>query len=404
MIADANVKPRVTWGGWAVLMLGMACLTLVPARAEDEKPVPPVSPQESAAPFALTTFCCPATTSEDDNAPADSEAGEADQNQNSRAAETQYISNGFREKAKFGRGESFSLIGDLTSSRFWTEHPSLAIEQANAITKLNNLLSEARVNSWLADAEYLDGNPADYQDYVARSNVRRSETIDHAQCLVTLGLLTESQAALVIQRLLSGQRQLYSLYQENVQELLGMTESQKERLAHVEEDAREKNARLNWFSVDPQEQKKFKAKRAVIKQEIDAAAKKILTPEQQEKWSQLTAKRTLPAEPPELPALSKAEAARINIEELSPTFRVLANNGDIFRISAEQKKLLKDLKEVAQIGLFWISQRGGQQQTKPIAETRAKFIKHAEQVALLGILTQSQAEMVQGLVTLSSGC
>lgn len=68
MIADANVKPRVTWGGWAVLMLGLACLALVPARAEDEpiSPEPPVKTETDSAPpvspAPLAGFCCPETT------------------------------------------------------------------------------------------------------------------------------------------------------------------------------------------------------------------------------------------------------------------------------------------------------------------------------------------------------
>jgi hypothetical protein len=225
--------------------------------------------------------------------------------------------------------------------------------------------------------------------------------------MVKLGLLTAPQAALVVQRRMT-RFPTISLSDEFVQELLGMTNAQKEELAQVWVEAKSRKARLNLMAVDPQELEQSSDSLQEIEQWTDAAVLAIRTPKQRKIWDQLTAERTLPPEPPDLPVLTEAEAARITIEELSPIFRAVAETTDAIELSDEQKRLLKDLKDVTRLGLFWISQRDGEapfppgisdgEQGNPITETRAKFLKHAEQVALLGILTQQQAEKVQEAV------
>jgi hypothetical protein len=135
----------------------------------------------------------------------------------------------------------------------------------------------------------------------------------------------------------------------------------------------------------------------------------IRTPKQREKWEQLTARRTLPAEPPDLPVPTEAETAQIKLEKVSPIFRAVAENMDALELSDEQKKLLKGLKDVTRLGLFWISHRDGKTpfppgidgggQADPVKQTRDEFLKHAGQVAFLGILTQQQAAKIVKAVT-----
>jgi len=126
-------------------------------------------------------------------------------------------------------------------------------------------------------------------------------------------------------------------------------------------------------------------------------------------WSRLTAEQSLPAEPPDLPALSDAEVASIKIEDVSPTFRALAEKANTLGMYDDQKKLLKDLEEVARAGLLWIGLRNAEGPPTPhadvrerqadwVSQRRAEFVKHAEQVALLGILTQRQAEELQAAI------
>lgn len=130
-------------------------------------------------------------------------------------------------------------------------------------------------------------------------------------------------------------------------------------------------------------------------------ALEILTPNQRETWAKLTAPRTLPANPPEMPAPSEAATAAIKVDEASPVFHLLAERAEALQLSDAQKKLLKTLDEVTQEGLYWISLKN--RQTDPsaadrVSQSRAEFLKEAEQVALLGILTEKQASQLQSAV------
>jgi hypothetical protein len=328
------------------------------------------------------------------------------------ARERQELSEGFRMIPVFGsKHDYYNMIGALVKGSFWTKRNKLLLtkEQADAILKLDGLVWDASVKSWLADADYLDGNPPEFKEYVARSKARRYKTISHAQRMVSLGLLTEPQAAFVMQRYLSGSRHLYPISDPNVQELLGITENQKMKLAEVGKEANSREARLNLWSVDQKEQEQIRATMDANTQALDAAATGILTPSQLDIWSRLTAERSLPAEPPDLPALSNAEAARIKISDLSPTFHELAERTKTLGLSADQNKQLKGLEEVMQHGLLWTGPRStegakvpAKAPKEPVDQApnrRAEFVMHAEQVALLGILTESQAKQVQAAVS-----
>ena len=89
-------------------------------------------------------------------------------------------------------------------------------------------------------ADYMDTNPSDYREHQARFGRMTSSTLRHAERMVALGLLTEPQAAVVMQHYLSGGSdgsRPYYLHNENVQQMLGMTAAQKEELIKVEQTA-----------------------------------------------------------------------------------------------------------------------------------------------------------------------
>ena len=99
---------------------------------------------------------------------------------------------------------------------------------------------------------------------------------------------------------------------------------------------------------------------------------------------------------------------RVLLANLSTTFRVLADTPKFYiGLSPYQKRLLRDLEEVTRDGLLWISLRNPgsddsdppadahDDRADPIAQARREFLMHAEQVALLGILTEAQAELVR---------
>ena len=372
--------------------------------------------QSDAVRADLPAFGCPEPgAAQDDAAAADPQADEKQENPepatnpvNQRAAVTKQLSAELRRAAEHDAqvrtDPYFSSIGGLVQSRGWKKILPLAPVQTESILKLEGLLWDARWQSLRADADYLAQNPADYREYLDRSHARRTDALDHAQCMIALGLLTEEQAALVAQRRLPPRRQqVFNAvrYRLRVQELLGISQGQLDLLNQVGADARQQRARLNWFSADPEESQHVTAESTRIERESFGALEQILTPRQRQILEQLMAERTLPAEPPDVRRPSAVEAERIDIEELSPTFRALAEQADVLGLSADQRKWLAELKDVARTGLFHISveKREGpylpgdprNDKTDPIGQTRAAFLRHVEQIALVGILTQQQA-------------
>lgn len=63
LIADKRVTPRFTPGGWILLAFGLACLTIVPARAE---PTP-----VAVEPNAFSVYCCPTSSSASESTTTD---------------------------------------------------------------------------------------------------------------------------------------------------------------------------------------------------------------------------------------------------------------------------------------------------------------------------------------------
>jgi hypothetical protein len=326
--------------------------------------------------------------------------------------ENQQISDDFRFLVTWRRGEEIGMIGNLAKNEFGNVL-QLTEKQKFALRELNDLASEARVQSLSAEAEPYDGDPARRRRDIARRDGRRAQSITHAQRLVTAGLLTEEQAAYMVQNTLNGDFEWNYVYEGSIQELIAVTPSQQRGLAQVGKDiANEETAKALpvAFSRDPQDGELFKniGKESLRRQELEV--RKILTPVQLEKWGGLTATRRPPAAPPrstrESP--SDAEEAAVVIEDMSPTFRALAERGNALGLNSDQTKLLERLKVVTRLGLIWIRRerleaksKGVQDSPKsdsPFAHVPEDFVKHAEQVALCGILTEQQAEKVGDLI------
>jgi len=133
-----------------------------------------------------------------------------------------------------------------------------------------------------------------------------------------------------------------------------------------------------------------------FKKKYHSDLKAVLVPAQQKKWAQLSTK-------PPLPLPSAADQTRINVKERSEVFRAIAHlqNEHALKLSEAQTKLLDELYVVTLRGLFWLESVNGSQgksELSGLVRTQAQFLKHAEQVILLGILTESQARQVQELL------
>ncbi len=358
-------------------------------RFEASAAPPGEGPRPDAKPPAVKTATCPEGP---DKGQGDKESLEA------RAVNTKAFSFDYRHRRMY-RADSYedSLIGGLVDNYWWMKSLPLVPAQANAIKKLDELVRDANDHATLVAADYMDTNPPDYQEFADRFDRRLHETLRRGERMTAVGLLTEPQAAFVMQRYLSGSGRLYGLRDKNVQDLLGMTASQNKELDKVGEAANRREALLNLWSVDPIEQEYNRTVMIANEKRMNEEALKVLTPSQRKVWDGLTAERSLPAKSPEMAAPSEAEAARIKIEDVSPVFRVLAEKADAFKLSDSQKKLLNRLKEITREGLFWIRLRNSKDAVPAdrASQASAEFVKQAEQVALFGILTEKQAEQVE---------
>jgi hypothetical protein len=349
MITNVARKPRQSTSCRLLLAVSLSWLAMLPAQAAENE-------EQHAQPAEqLVWITADGQTLQPENL--------------SDAAAIYNLRSGLRTGPLFSRACAgpLDLIGNLSTHPFWTEVLPLSPTQSQAITKLDDLVQEADTLSLYADADYPANDFASYEAYLARSRERREAAIHHAQRMVDLGLLTEPQAAFVLQRWMTTRRRSRVMYNERVQQLLGMTESQVQELAHICENYRD--------------------------EKVSPALWEMLTIPQREMWVQLTAERTLPAEPPNLPSSQLLDAEDIDLAELSPTFRVLLAPPPFYARPSYQGRLLRDLEEVTRDGLLWISLRDpGANDADAIAQARNEFLMHAEQVALLGILTEAQAE------------
>jgi hypothetical protein len=345
---------RVSRGGWVLLAAGLTTLALVPARAAEKSstvsaPVPSAAASDNAAkPAAPPVVPAPARPKP---------------RVKSEAEEIQTLREMTRMTPKFsGSCGGYDRIGALTAFPFWTKTLPLANEQIRTINMLEAVVGESRELSFYNEADYPTQSLAEYQAYLNRSHPRRLAAIKHAQRIVALGLLTDQQAEFVLYRYVSKSRPTYSFGE----------------------------ARLSLFSVDPEVQKRNQAEMMANNQDTDAATLALLSPNQRLIWSRTNVVRELAKEPPELPAIADLEADREKLRQERSLFCILGRVPSYFGESGYQRRLLRDLEEVTATGLSWI--RMSKSPAEQVAQRRAAFLRHAEQFALTGILTEDQAK------------
>jgi hypothetical protein len=310
-----------------------------------------------------------------------------------RAQATRELSTNFRAVPLFDSGCKLHLIGDLATTPFWTETLQLADAQRDVLNTLDDLVRHAQHNSFRMDADYMDQNPADYREHVSRSERRRLNSLAHAQRIVQRGLLTEPQTEFVIQRYLTTVSPKFPLRNLMVQSLLGITASQQHRLDEI--GALASNVEgydLAWSQLPEH------ANRAAIDNQhdaIDAAVLNVLNSSQQTRWSELRAKRPSPTQPTNRLPLSQELAANIQLADRSPTLRALNQQADNLQLTAEQRQLLKDLEQIAQLGLHWLDLESHDGHHDAVDLRRAAFLTAVEQFAMDGILTQRQANQLK---------
>ena len=326
----------------------------------------------------------------------------------------QKLAQSFVERAKFekNRNPSHTMIGDLITARLWVEAMTLAEKQKEAITKVNDLVNEINYQLMLAHSTGYSGDPDAYQKYLDRSGQRSMAAYRQAVGLVRTGLLTEAQAALVLQRELAadGRVNLYS--DPNIWgEQLGMTETQKQELSAIRDDAKWKGAPMVAlsFSKAPDASEQYKSLAAEIKQGHGQAAWAVLTPDQKKQWTAMTAVRPVLPVPPDLPEPGEmeAQAEHARLLKLSTTFRILTDGNDPLGLSAEQKSMVTRLEDVVERGLYWLDHAGrgakperrgdGEAGSGGVSPRRTAFLKYAEEFARLGVLSELQEDRLSTL-------
>jgi hypothetical protein len=296
--------------------------------------------------------------------------------------------------------DRYNLIGNLVENGWWRSQLPLSPAQADTIMKLDGLIRDASDNTGSMIADSLEKNPTGFRETLARFNERLHESIRRGQQVVSLGLLTESQAAYVLYSYTSDSNHLYVLRDPNIQELLGMTAAQNKELEKAADAATRREVQLNLWTVDPIEQEYVRTVMAANAKRMNAEALRVLTPAQRKIWDAFTAKRTLAAKAPEMPTPTKNDIEHIRISEKSAIFRMLAEKENTLKLTEAQKKLVNRLEEVAQTGLHWISLRKPESAAavERVSKVSAEFIQHAEQLVLSCILTEQQAEQIKSAI------
>lgn len=242
----------------------------------------------------------------------------------------------------------------------YTRKLSLKVEQVTAIAQLDSIVRDG-LQPRACEAMSPDGPATSIRQFQDRFE----QLLAHARQVNYCGLLRPVEAEYVLQQFLS-QEELWALrYCADVQQMLGL---------------------------EP-------------KQQDERISLKDLTAEQREIWNRLSQSRTPPEPSYQLYQLPENRKVEFDPVRHSAVFRILAESNDSLQLSKKQQRSLEALREVTQTGLWYLAVR--EEASIPpaaiihpptLAETKVKFLHHAEEIALLGILDETQEATVRALV------
>lgn len=315
-----------------------------------------------------------------------------------RAKRTQELSGGLRMRRKFIFHTGYLFIGDLAHAhRSGKPRLPLTDNQEQTIASLDRLIFLAQLETFSRDADYLEGNPRDFAAYLERSKTRQSQAIHHGQLMTLTGLLSPTQTRYSLQHYIAV-RKWHALYVDLIQELFELTTTQKRQLQQAQTNYNKSTKPLFLGSMRPKaDQRDIQAGIALYKEEFRRASRAVLTPSQNTKYDALLIQPKLPQVLPSTPPLSNDDQQRLALESLSPIFRSIRQQQKQLNLSVKQQEFLQQLTQITQRGLLWIetSETQETEQDLPLfSHSQAAFLKHAEQVALQGILSEQQAQLV----------
>lgn len=315
-----------------------------------------------------------------------------------RAKRTQELSNNLRLSQKFMFHSGYLFIGDLASSH-QSGKPRLPLtdNQEETLKKLDRLLLLAKFAAMDRDADYLESNPRDFEAYLQRSRQRQRAAVRHGQQMTFTGLLSPTQTRYTLQDYISV-RKWRSFRLSLIQELLDLTEPQLKQLKQAQDNYNKSTRPLFLGSMKPKaDQKEIQAGINLYKAEYHRAALAILNSDQRTRYDQLKT-RPPPIEVlPPTPPLTAADQQRLDLKQRSAVFRSISQQQNQLNLTPKQVEFLQQLTRITQCGLLWIeTTQTKQSEDAPdlFEHTLAEFLKHAEQVALQGILSEPQAQQV----------
>lgn len=296
-------------------------------------------------------------------------------------------------------GTHEGLIGELIERPAWKMNISFAPWQADIILKLDNIIRQAKEDSYSRDADYVEAEHEDYFRHVENGNERRWSLRYHGQEVVQLGILEGPQVAFVMHACFSRFTTFAALNDQLVQQDLRFTKAQLADLNKLRRGMVLRKSQLNLMARDPAEQKANHDALKDIEKHVNNAALKILTPEQLALWDELIRTKPVPDVPAEIPDL---ETKKIQLMNCPLLFDYLDKNADLFKLTNRQEEQLRNMEDVVRSGLAAIQHRESSlsELERQSRTTVRDFISHAQEIVLIGILSQEQEQVARKALSL----
>ncbi len=295
----------------------------------------------------------------------------------------------------------------------------LTKEQIAQITRLDELTRKTQGRIAREALAFLDKPPALRRDLYKRNEALEKEVVGHAEAMVPSGLLTSSQVALLRKWRWSALG-THAFRDEDVARFLRLTKEQKKELAvryaRVDENVAARMPLMFSTARDAP------ARVTVLESADKQLIWEVLDPLQEAQWIEALSADVVPSGVPSSATVTtnsqkrrlaelEMEVARVRKEAPSKIFGALADPAIRVRLATteEQIHLLDELDKVARAGRgFIILSRGASATSAKGAKTRrqeeaasdqaATFIRHAERIAVAGILTSDQGEQLKGIL------
>jgi len=318
-----------------------------------------------------------------------------------RARRTQELSFGLRLTQKTTFHSGYLFIRDLIRTPQSKNYRlTMTTNQEHIIILLDRLLLNARLDSFARDADYLETNPRDFEAYLKRSKQRQRQALRHGQLMTLTGLLTPTQTRHALRDYISVRK--WKSFQINlIQELFDLNAAQKQQLLRAQADYNQSTKPLFMESMRPgADRDDIQAGIQLFKEEYRQESLQVLNSEQRKKYDLLKIRPPILDRLPSTPPLSTADQHRLDLSLRSSVFRLIKQQQNELNLSAKQLELLQQLTLVTQHGLLWIETPSTQAENAPdnardlFDHSQAAFLKHAEQIALQGILSEQQAREI----------